>query len=80
MTAPVVPVVPGPYDIQPPRKTDGCAACGAAPGREGVALRVESVDRHRMTLCTNVRACTARYRGGLQPAGYAAMVARGEKP
>jgi len=75
-------------DVQNDRADAPCAACG----QRETARRNENptlvrrplnaggqLDRLVM-LCVDTAACCKRYRRGLQPAGYAALVKRGEMP
>lgn len=75
--SPVV-VVPGRWDIALDVAAARCAACGAGNPIGGKARR--PADGYFIMLCVDVRKCVKRYRNGLQPSGYAAMVRRGERP
>jgi hypothetical protein len=67
-------------DVQPDTDVRAveCAACKAKNPIGGKILR--PVAGKMMALCVDVIKCCSRYRRGIRPAGYAAMVKRGEKP
>lgn len=73
-------------DIKPDTAAAPCAACGIpATAVEGQRTQRQGVyaDERRtvlLMLCLDAVACCARYRQGLRPAGYAAMIRSGAKP
>lgn len=82
MSKSAVPVVPGKqgqYDIKSGKTGDPCAACGEA-GDYRMKRELRVVQGVRIMLCFDALACGQRYRSGLKPDAYAAMMRRGEKP
>ncbi len=77
-------------DVQNDRSDAPCAACGRRetarrnenptllrrPLKAGVTGQLDRL----VMLCVDAAGCCKRYRRGLQPAGYAALVKRGEMP
>lgn len=63
-------------DILPDNASADCAACKV----DSTPRSRRSIEGKLIMLCDDASTCSARVRQGLTPAGYAAMVARGEKP
>lgn len=68
-------------DIKPDTAAAPCAACKTpATAVEGQRLQRQGVDGKLLMLCLDAVACCVRYRSGLRPAGYAALIKSGAKP
>ncbi len=80
MTMPLRPAAPGfakQFQIRDSGISDG--KCDACESRTGNA-EYQKVNGVLFRLCTNVEACCQRYRWGLTPNGYAAMLREGTMP
>lgn len=68
-------------EIGPDTAAAPCAACGEpATAVEGQKRARAGVAGKLLMLCLDATACCRRYRRGLGPQAYAAMVRRGEMP